>query len=171
MRARDEARAAVCRAKLEGLQLPHLAAEITVEWNARLRSTAGRAWLRDKRIELNPGLRTLGEEEVERTLLHELAHLVATARAGRRRIAPHGPEWRQACADLGIAGEARTHRLDLPRRRQARRHRYRCLGCQAVVARARRFAQEVACRACCQRYAGGRFDRRFLLHPIEESDV
>ena len=38
-------------------------------------------------------------DEVDRTLRHELAHLLAQWRVGRRRIAPHGKEWRQACRD------------------------------------------------------------------------
>src|ERR1700687_2873461 len=41
-------------------------------------------------------------DEIERTLRHELAHLLAQFRVGRRRIAPHGAEWRRACRDLGI---------------------------------------------------------------------
>jgi predicted SprT family Zn-dependent metalloprotease len=41
-------------------------------------------------------------DEIDRTLRHELAHLLAQFRVGRRRIAPHGPEWRIACRDLGI---------------------------------------------------------------------
>ena len=67
----------------------------------------------------------MGTGEVERTLRHEAAHLLAHWRAGRRRIQTHGPEWRQACADLGIPGETVTHTLPLaPRRRQAARLRH-----------------------------------------------
>src|SRR6266446_8423633 len=53
----------------------------------------------------------MARDEVDRTLRHELAHLLAQFRVGRRRIAPHGPEWREACRDLGIADEARCHNL------------------------------------------------------------
>ena len=71
-------------------------------WNARMRTTAGVAVASRWEIWLNPALRGISPHEVERTLLHELAHLLAQHRVGRRRIAPHGQEWRQACQDLGI---------------------------------------------------------------------
>src|ERR1700730_17806348 len=51
------------------------------------------------------------DDEIDRTLRHELAHLLAQFRAGRRRISPHGEEWRQACHDLGIGDEVRCHNL------------------------------------------------------------
>ena len=68
-----------------------------------MRSTAGMAYPRRSLVTLNPRLREFGDEEVDRTLRHELAHLLAHHRAGRRRIAPHGPEWARACRDLGLA--------------------------------------------------------------------
>jgi len=80
-----------------------------VSWNPRMQTTAGRAWWPDRMIELNPKLRECGEEEVWRTLKHELAHLMAYERNMRRRIDPHGPEWRAACVDLGEGGGG-THR-------------------------------------------------------------
>src|SRR5437588_10771896 len=83
-----------------------IAKEIRVEWNARLKTCAGRADYRKKLISLNPLLKDHGDE-INPTLRHELAHLLAQWRAGRRRIAPHGAEWRQACCDLRIADEAR----------------------------------------------------------------
>jgi SprT protein len=98
-----------------------LAARVLVEWSARLRTAAGRAEYRVARVVLNCRLCAHGEAEIDRTLRHELAHLLAQFRAGRRRIAPHGAEWRRACADLAIAGEARCHNLPFPSRRQARR--------------------------------------------------
>src|SRR6478609_3460924 len=93
-----------------------LADTIAVRWNPRMRSTAGLAYPGRSLITLNPRLRAFGEAEVDRTLLHELAHLLAHDRAGRRRIAPHGPEWRRACRDLGLDSEPRCHDLPLPRR-------------------------------------------------------
>ena len=150
-----------------------LADKVVVRWNARLRSTAGQAcgerWL----VTLNPRL-TEFPGEVDRTLRHELAHLAAFwrasangLRAGRRRkrIAAHGPEWRQACAELGIAGEPRCHQLPLPRHSAVRRHTYRCPSCTATLRRVREIPRRrpLACLACCRRHAGGRFDRRFLF--------
>ncbi|MBB5353059.1 putative SprT family Zn-dependent metalloprotease [Haloferula luteola] len=155
-----------CRDWLLQLSLPHLAVQLEVRWNSRLRSTAGRAWPGRARIELNPRLKEISADEVERTVLHELAHLMAHARAGRRRIEPHGKEWRHACAELGIPHEAATHRLPLPRTRQQRRHHYGCPGCGRIVGRVQPLRREVACAHCCRLYAGGRFDARFRLVEI-----
>src|SRR4051794_6275486 len=69
-----------------------LAERLTVRWNTRMRSTAGMAYPGQARVTLNPRLIAFGDAEIDRTLLHEVAHLLAHDRAGRRRIAPHGPE-------------------------------------------------------------------------------
>jgi predicted SprT family Zn-dependent metalloprotease len=106
----------IARELLRKLGADKLALEVRVEWNPRMRSAAGRAHYREKLISLNPLLKHHGEE-VNRTLRHELAHLLAQFRIGRRRIAPHGPEWRQACRDLGIADEERCHNLPFLRKR------------------------------------------------------
>jgi predicted SprT family Zn-dependent metalloprotease len=157
------------RACAARLGMRKLAAEVEVRWNRRLRSTAGRADYRASAIDLNPALRDLEDAagEVERTLLHELAHLVAHARARGRRIADHGPEWRRACADLGIAGERTTHTLELaPRREVRRRYAYACPACGSVLLRVRRLARHSACYACCRRHNRGRFHERFRLAPV-----
>jgi SprT protein len=150
-----------------GLGLPELAGCVAVDWNPRMRSAAGRAFFRKGAIELNPKLQSLPdgqrEEEIRRTFLHELAHLVSHARAQGRRIEPHGFEWRQACADLGIPDEARCHQLDFGARRHARRYVYVCGHCETVVRRARRLTREVACYACCMAHSEGRYDPRFRL--------
>ncbi|BCX47713.1 Zn-dependent metalloprotease [Haloferula helveola] len=159
----DEERTRLASAEAHRLGLRSLASDLRVVWNPRLRSTAGRAWPGQGVIELNPRLREFGDDEIRRTLLHELAHLVAHARAGRKRIAPHGPEWRFACADLGIAGESARHRLPLPRSRQKRRFRYECPVCGTGIERVRRLRRAAACFTCCKAHAGGRFDKRFQL--------
>ena len=110
---------------------------MTVSWNRRLTSTAGNANHHNGQITLNPRLREISEREVDRTMRHELAHLVAYARAGRRRIEPHGREWRQACVELGIPEEPRCHDLPLPRRRQKPKHAYQCPNCLEVLLRIR----------------------------------
>ncbi len=144
-----------------------LAGAVKVSWNPRMRTAAGRAFAKEWRIELNPRLQDLPEEtretELRATFLHELAHLVAFARAGRRRIAPHGSEWREACRDLGIPGEDRCHALDFQPRRLERKYAYTCPSCEAVIRRVRRLRRRVACYACCRRHAGGQFDARFQL--------
>ena len=143
--------------------LERLAGRVRVTWNKRMRSTAGRAFWPAGRVELNPGLRELGGEVVARTLRHELAHLAAYARAGRRRVSPHGAEWRAACAELGIPGESVTHDLPLKGNVVRRNWRYACPACGEAVERVRRMRGHVACYPCCRAHSGGRYDRRFAL--------
>src|SRR3954451_21417470 len=114
---------------LSSLGAGGFAAGIRVEWSRRLRTAAGRADYHRKLITLNPRLHDHGAAEIDRTLRHELAHLLAHFRARRRRISAHGPEWRQACADLGIADEKRCHTLPFPARRRGRPFLYRCPKC------------------------------------------
>ena len=80
---------------------------------------------RQKLILLNPRLLEY-PAEIDRTLRHELAHMLAQFRAGRRKILAHGDEWRVACCDLGIADEKRCHNLRFPVRKRARRFLYEC---------------------------------------------
>jgi len=142
-----------------------IAGEVRVEWNARLKSCAGRADYRHKLISLNPRLHE-HPAEIDRTLRHELAHFLAQFRAGRRRILPHGEEWRAACVDLGIADEKRCHNLPFPIGERARRFLYKCPNCQRDFARVRRIRRAIACLACCRLHNGGDFDARFRLQFV-----
>jgi predicted SprT family Zn-dependent metalloprotease len=147
------------------LQLPRLAARVTLRWHARLRTTAGLARLDCALILINPRLLAF-PEELARTLLHELAHLVAHARYPRRLLHPHGPEWKEACRDLGLAGEKRCHTLPLATpRRVERKYTYHCPQCRREVRRVRPFRRAEACLSCCRNEAGGRYDRRFRFVP------
>ena len=141
--------------------------DFRVVWNHRLRTTAGLACWGTRTVALNPRLREVSEGEVDRTLRHELAHFLAQWRAGRRKIAPHGEEWRKACCDLGIPGERRCHDLPFRRVRMERRYFYRCPGCGLVVGRVRRMGMRVACLRCCRRWNGGKYDRRFCFVLVE----
>jgi SprT protein len=143
-----------------------IAKEIRVEWNARLKTCAGRADHRFRLISLNPRLRDHGDAEIDRTLRHELAHLLAQFRAGRRRILPHGVQWRQACHDLGIGDEKRCHNLPFPVSERLRRYLYKCPNCRRDFPRVRRVRRAIACLACCRAYNGGEFDARFRLRLI-----
>ena len=139
---------------------------VRVVWSSRLRTAAGRADFHRNVITLNPLLHSHGEAEIDRTLRHELAHLVAHSRRGRRRISPHGPEWRQACRDLGIADEQRCHALPFPQQTRARRFLYRCPGCGRDFPRVHRIRRRVACLACCRRYNRGQFEKQFTLKLV-----
>jgi len=141
--------------------------KVAVAWNPSLRTTAGLACWRDKRIILNPKLVEISAAEVQRTLRHELAHLLAQHRAGRCRIDAHGPEWRQACADLGIPNESRCHNLPFKRRKIERKYFYACPACSTVLARVRPLRRRVACVRCCRKYHGGTYHEKFRFKPIE----
>ncbi|MEP6936600.1 MAG: SprT-like domain-containing protein [Chthoniobacterales bacterium] len=143
-----------------------IAGRVQVEWSPRLRSAAGRAQFHNFLITLNPRLHEHGLGEVDRTFRHELAHLLAYFRAGRRRISPHGSEWRAACRDLAIPGESRCHALPLPTVRRRPRYLYRCPECRRDFPRVRRIQRAVACLACCRKFTRGRFDRRFGLRLV-----
>src|SRR6266545_1926385 len=119
------------------------ARDLRVEWNSRLRTAAGRADYRQKLISLNPRLFE-HPAEIDQTLRHELAHILAQFRAGRRRVLPHGIEWRQARRDL-----------------------YRCPNCQRNFPRVRRIKRAVACLACCRAHNRGKFDAHFRLVLVD----
>jgi SprT protein len=142
-----------------------IASDLRVEWNSRLKTAAGRADYSLKLISLNPRLFE-HPAEIDRTLRHELAHILAQFRAGRRRILPHGDEWRQACVELGIADEKRCHTLPFPARTYAARFVYRCPNCRREFPRVRRVRRAVACLACCRKHNGGDFDPRFRLRLL-----
>lgn len=134
---------------------------IQVIWNSRMRTTAGSACWKSKRLSLNPVLRDISTDEVQRTLLHELAHFLAQHRAGRRRIPPHGAEWKEACADLGIPGESRCHNLPLPRSKRTAKYFYVCPHCGQSLERVRAPQRAVACLKCCKAFNHGRYHERF----------
>ena len=152
---------------LRGLGCEEMAAKVAVCWSGRLTSTAGHAKPTEALVALNPRLREF-PDEVDRTLRHEVAHLVVFAKSRGRRVAAHGPEWRGACALLGIPGENRCHDLPLPRRQRAKPHAYRCPRCEFVVRRVKpiRAPVRVACRSCCKEHAGGKYDARFALMKV-----
>lgn len=142
---------------------------VGVEWNARLKTCAGRADSRTKLISLNPRLREHGDTEIDRTLRHELAHLLAQFRAGRRRVLPHGAEWRAACHDLGIGDETRCHNLPFLATKRAPRFIYKCPNCRRDFPRVRRIKRTVACLACCHAHNRGKFDSKFRLQLRQTS--
>ena len=145
------------------LGLEHLASQVQVVWNKRMRTTAGRAFWPDAIIELNPKLQEIAPEEVQRTLLHELAHLVAYARGGRRKILAHGREWQQACIDLGIPGEKATHSLPLPGRKMRKKWRYTCKACGESFDRVHKIKRYAGCYTCCKKYNSGYYHKNYRL--------
>ena len=146
---------------------PKLSPLVIVGWNSRMRTTAGVAIASRWEVWLNPALRGISEAEVEKTLLHELAHLLAQYRHGQRRLAPHGLEWREACCDLGIPDEKRTHQLPFVSRRMSRRYLLSCPGCGESHSRVRRPMRRIACLKCCRVHNNGSYDERFRFQLLE----
>lgn len=157
--ARELARRVGCRG---------LAKTISVYWNRRLKTTAGLACFERKAILLNPRLLEVDTKEVQKTLRHELAHFIAQYRVGRKKIAPHGVEWRAACRDLGIPNESCCHNLPFKPRRLLRRHFYECPACGTVMARVKPVKKEVACLRCCRKHNNGRYHDRFRFIAISD---
>jgi len=173
----DESLTAQARDLVHGLRgLRDLALKVRVVWNSRLQTTAGTASARTWEVEINPRLKDHGTAIIQRILRHELAHLVSVHRAGRRRIAAHGPEWRQACADLGIPGEPRCHSLPLKGRQVRAKYAYRCQHCGRLLKRVRPLERRSACFDCCQKHNRGRYDDRYRyvripLDVLEEGRI
>jgi SprT protein len=167
-RADDAELTATAAALLREIGCGAIADRVAVSWSNRLSSSAGVARPSVVAVVLNTRLKAF-PAEIDRTLRHELAHLVAFARAKRTRIQPHGQEWRQACAELGIPGESRCHALPLPRRLVQRPYLYSCPACGLILRRVRRInarRRKLACRECCRRHADGRFDVRFQFVEV-----
>ncbi len=164
--SRDFELEAQSAALLRAARATRIADRVRVVWSSRLRTAAGRADSRSLVITLNPRLCEHGEAEIDRTLRHELAHLLAQSRAGRRRIRPHGDEWRAACDALGIGGESRCHALPFPVQRRTARYVYGCPCCRRDFPRVRRIRRRLACLACCREHNGGEFDARFTLRLL-----
>lgn len=91
-------------------------------WNPRLRTTAGRAFLKERRIELNPVLLARHPEVVRQVVIHEFAHLVAHRQ--RLREPGHGPAWRALMRAAGLPPRA-SHTLPVADLRRPRRRRRR----------------------------------------------
>lgn len=162
-----EARKWLIRAGCESL-----ADRVHVVWNGRLQTTAGTACVNTCKVELNPRLHLISERQIHRTLRHEVAHLIAHARAGRRarRIQTHGPEWRIACAELGIAGEPAFHDLPFERRTIPPKLTYQCPNCGLIVHRVKKFSRFTACYRCCKKFNEGQYSPKYQFRFVAMLD-
>jgi predicted SprT family Zn-dependent metalloprotease len=162
---RDSVLEQKCIQWIKNLGIEGVPQDIQVRWNSRMTTTAGYARFPAFVIDLNPYLKKY-EEEVERTLKHELAHLLALARYGVK-IEAHGAEWKYYCARLGISDETVRHRLQLGERRQVeKKYTYRCMNCKVEVKRVRKFKRYTACLSCCQKYNGGKYSSLYQFQLV-----
>ena len=91
---------------------------VQVVWNDRLTTTAGRAFLRAGRIELNPVLLAKASDQVPMVLTHETAHIAAFRLFGAN-IPAHGRHWRSLMRLAGFEPEV-THRIPVDDLRKGR---------------------------------------------------
>ncbi|MCK5944105.1 MAG: SprT-like domain-containing protein [Planctomycetes bacterium] len=97
--------------------------DVEVRWNARLSTTAGRAYVRRGCIELNPRLLAKVPDEIDAVLVHEAAH-VAAFRLFGANIPAHGRHWRSLMRHAGCEPNV-THKLPVDDlRRRPRRAAY-----------------------------------------------
>lgn len=97
-------------------------AAIDVAWNDRLKTSAGRAFVRHGRIELNPHLLGRAPEQVQMVLTHEAAH-IAAARLFGPAVPAHGRHWRSLMRLAGLPPKV-THDIPIEPRRRPRRRRH-----------------------------------------------
>jgi predicted SprT family Zn-dependent metalloprotease len=139
---------------------------VRIFWNPKLRTTAGLAYP-DKNIAvLNPKLLQYPSSQMHRILRHEVAHLLAFHRHGSHSIQNHGPEWKQACKDLGIPDESLYHTLFKPKRLKPNLI-YICPHCQTTIKRVRPFRRESACIRCCKKFHQGTYSKTFKLKILK----
>jgi ribosomal protein L37AE/L43A len=96
-----------------------------------------------------------------------LAHWAARWRHGRR-IAPHGREFRTIAHELDPRITITCPPFAQKERAQRRTWHMVCPRCRRTYRRARR--DKVACRNCCDTYAGGQYDRRFRLTVVSRAE-
>jgi len=141
-RRRPEALARLGSFLAARLGAPRRLRDLRVVFNPRLRTAVGRADFSGCTVELNARLLDRHPEELVPTLVHELCHLVAGARAG------HGPRWRAAVQALGYPPET-CHRLDVSDLAVRRRAWiWRCVGCGETYRRRHRRAHRYLCGDC-----------------------
>ncbi len=164
----DQQKTDWCRKQLADLSLRKLAKKVQVTWNSRMRSTAGRAFWPSGEIQLNPKLREISENEVDHTLRHELAHIIAYEIYGRK-IKPHGPEWRATCHQLEIPDASVTHNLPLKKRTLRKNFCYTCPSCGIGFQRVRKIKRAAACLSCCRKFNHGKFHTSFAFKETHVS--
>lgn len=80
---------------------------LPVEYNFRLKTTAGQFWSQDMRIVLHPGLLNAEKQDHIATFLHELAHAMQFTVYKQRG---HGASWWEMMHQLGQQPR-RTHQI------------------------------------------------------------
>ncbi len=99
----------------------------------------------------------LGDEEFFETLLHEIAHIV---------VHSHSPQFYAILSKIGGTGKKAPLTLLLAAKRKHFREKHytvvvHCPNCAREHRYRTRRALRYACRTCCVKFAGGKYDERF----------
>lgn len=117
------------------------------------------AW-REKRISLSIYYTALNRDElILDTVLHEIAHALVGAGHG------HDRTWKRKCQEIG----ARPQRCKTDAEIIERPYRATCPECGKTHTAFKR--TRIACRNCCVKHAGGKFDTRFLFTWVKNEGV
>ena len=139
--------------------------QLGLRWSRRMSRAAGSYRRRGSRAEITlslPVLSPLPASATHSTLVHEMIHawvdLVLQQREG------HGPCFRAKMEEINRQGTDLTvsirHQFPVPPRPAAWQARCDCCGAATPY---KRRVKGLACRTCCGRFNGGRWDQRFLL--------
>jgi predicted SprT family Zn-dependent metalloprotease len=96
-----------------------------------------------------------GHDEVQNTILHEIAHAIAGPGVG------HGPAWKRIARQIGARPERcfDSTTTEMPKGNYA----LVCLNCGMRSDRFRKTSTNKACAICCRKHSFGRYDARFKL--------
>jgi predicted SprT family Zn-dependent metalloprotease len=140
----------------------------TIELSSRMTSSAGRCYPDTGEIRIATLYhRDHGIDQTLLVLKHELAHWAARWRYGSK-TAPHGPEFRLIAHELDPRITVTCPPFAHKERSNRRGWHMICPKCRRRYVRMRR--DKVACRACCDQYAGGYYDRRFRLAVLARAE-
>jgi predicted SprT family Zn-dependent metalloprotease len=134
-----------------------------LSWNKRFRRVGGRIDCRARLVELSAAhYESCGCAALGVVLLHEQVHLSLYEEG---LAYGHTAEFKRRSLNLGLPDI--HHEMPLPDRLRKPRcvHLYQCV-CGTVVQSRIKFRKPRACATCCDRYSGGRYDRRFQLRYI-----
>ena len=139
--------------------------QLSLGWSRRMSRAAGSYRRRGGRAQINlslPVLSPLPTSATHSTLVHEMIHAWVDLVLHRKE--GHGPCF---CAKMEEINSQETgltisirHRFPIPHIPASWQARCECCG---GVTPYRRRVKGLACRACCGRFNGGRWDQRFLL--------
>lgn len=124
--------------------------------------------IKKKRITLSRPITLLNDEErVKNTILHEIAHALAEK---ERPSSGHNYFWKIKARMVGCDAE-RTCGSDQVVAPPSRGVMV-CLSCNMQSPVYRRPAKPVkkACRHCCNKYAGGRYNEKYALQYMEKTE-